>query len=170
MIPEFPIVFVLSFFSQDCDMKGFWQHSCYRISNFKSLSTASFLTSGEHYWLHKTTFLTPQRGTISARARKLITSEWLSQIDRDSQKRMGMERPMWPGLQPDIANKTQEDKNTLLSFQIVCRIHFFSWCLSLMSRSILRLWLGAWTIASFVFVWNSLKQSIQIIFVLIQPA
>ena len=31
-------------------------------------------------------------------------------------------------------------------------------CLSMMSRSVLRLWLAAWTIASFVFVGDCLKQ------------
>ena len=46
----------------------------------------------------------------------------------------------------------------LLSLQKVCRINFFCpGCLSMMSRSILRLGLAARTIASFVFVGDCLK-------------
>ena len=46
----------------------------------------------------------------------------------------------------------------LLSFQKVCRIHLFSWMSEHESHSILRLWLAARTIASFVFDGDCLKQ------------
>ena len=49
-------------------------------------------------------------------------------------------------------------EETLLSFQKVCRIHFFSWMSEHDFTSILRLWLAARTIASFVFVGDCLKQ------------